>query len=111
MTHPTISQKAVEAAARACYEHEPLERDDFVEIPWDGLGQGTRYRFMHKARATVTAALAVDGLVLVPQEPTEEMLDAGACYEFQDRHIVDDGDISRDVYRAMLSAAPTGTEG
>lgn len=60
----TLSQRAVEAAARACYEHEPQSHHT-REIPWDELGQGTRDRFMHKARATITAALAVDGLCLV----------------------------------------------
>lgn len=39
------------------------------------------------------------------REPTENMLDFGACYEDQDHDIFDEGDISRDVWRAMIDAA------
>jgi hypothetical protein len=39
------------------------------------------------------------------REPTERMLDSGACYEDQDHRFIADGDISRDIWRAMVSAA------
>ena len=70
----TFTPRAIEAAAMACYEHEPLEVDDFVEIPWDGISQGTRDRFMHKARATLSAALAVDGVAMVPSTVSDDNL-------------------------------------
>lgn len=39
------------------------------------------------------------------REPTEYMLDFGACYEDQDHDIFDEGHISLEVYRAMIDAA------
>lgn len=55
------------------------------------------------ARAAVRALIAAltppEGYVLVPVEPTKEMLDAG--YGFEDGYPVDP-----DLYRAMLAARP-----
>lgn len=50
---------------------------------------------IEKARAAIEAM----------REPTEEMLDVGACYEDQDHHIFDEGHIARDVWTNMIDAA------
>ena len=99
-----FSQRAVEAAAA----HILRELDD------RGLLKGVDDDLFSEigndvAKAALTAALAVDGVALVPKEPTEDMLDFGACYEdpdglYQNHSIFKDGDISRDVYRAMVEA-------
>jgi hypothetical protein len=39
------------------------------------------------------------------REPTERMLDSGACYEDQDHRFIAEGDISRDIWRAMIDSA------
>lgn len=39
------------------------------------------------------------------REPTEHMLDYGACHEDQDHDIFDEGHISREVWQAMIDAA------
>lgn len=91
----TFTPRAIEAAAEAMRE---------------GIAQDNPLK---AARDALTAALAVDGVALVPVEPTEDMLDFGACYEdpdglYKGHPIFDEGDISRDIYRAMLAAAPEG---
>lgn len=51
---------------------------------------------------------------LVPIEPTDHMLDLGACFEDPSDYygpLMDEGDLSRDVYRAMLEAAPEPPKG
>lgn len=60
---------------------------------------------------TPTPAGDVTEWVTVPRKPTEWMLDCGACYEDPDGHykghpIWEEGDLSRDVWRAMIEAAP-----
>lgn len=45
-----------------------------------------------------------EGFVLVPVEPTEAMLDAGACHVYEPTHR---GDCEH-VWTAMLAAAPKG---
>ena len=63
--------------------------------------------------ASTVARLQQEIQRLVPEEPTEEMLDSGACYEdpdglYKGNPLYDEGDLSRDVYRAMLSSRPKG---
>lgn len=66
MTHP-LPEKAVEAGARfLCAEMS----DDFRE--------GARY-WKHVAQGFLSA-LAAEGLVVVPREPTQAMLDAIVTY-------------------------------
>lgn len=51
---------------------------------------------------------------LVPIEPTDHMLDLGACFEDPSDYygpLMDEGDLSRDVYRAMLEGAPEPPKG
>jgi hypothetical protein len=62
--------------------------------------------------AAVFAAIEAAGWQLVPKEPTEEMRDAGwdrawgiNFYE-RDGALVIETTVSRDIYRAMLAAAP-----
>jgi hypothetical protein len=59
----TDHARAIEAGARACYDHEPIERMDLTEILWDDLTDGARDRFMHKAKACIEAAIATGDLV------------------------------------------------
>ena len=113
----TFSPRAIEAAAEAM----KLGVCQYCRQPAVGAGGGVvdcncPYRVWdeptdkERAQIALTAALAVDGLALVPKEPTEDMLDFGACYEdpdglYKGHPIFDEGDISRDIYRAMLAAA------
>lgn len=127
-----LSQRAVEAALTKFNEvindpiMEPCPRcegkgyhhgfgPDGVSPDWCNDCGGSQYNIRpgeekRAMEAALTAALAVDGMALVPKEPTEDMLDFGACYEdpdglYQNHSIFKDGDISRDVYRAMVEAA------
>lgn len=57
-------------------------------------------------RSAIAAALAVDGLCLVPKEPTDKMREVGA--RMSTSCCAANGCIVGDVYRAMLAAASTG---
>lgn len=109
----TLSQRAVEAAARAIAEaRSRITGGTANPIPSD---------FIH-AEAAIEAALAVDGLCLVPKEPTEAMIEAGddlipisRCTE---TYRMSGAAYPEDIYRAMIGAAsdgedspPAGTEG
>jgi hypothetical protein len=96
----TFTQKAIEAAARALstfqFGHDEAWQDH-----------------LQMAERCLTAALAVDGVCLVPKEPTKEMICAGCNSRvdgWNDRYY--DGDERseiiewvKDDYRAMLAAA------
>jgi hypothetical protein len=92
----TFTQKAVEAAARAMWP-------DFDNMP-----AAAKAEVLAEAERCLTAALAVDGLCLVPKESTEEMREAGA--EFSAVCCAETGCIVGEVYRAMLAAANDGEE-
>lgn len=69
---------------------------------------------VEEIRSGITAALAVDGVALVPKEPTEAMIIAGCennptqWNEGTDLDFA--ADVANDVYRAMVSAASEGEE-
>jgi len=89
----------VEKIARAIYSQHGFCYDDdermFEPYPFDELDEIERSNFVSQARAVLTAL----------REPTENMIDMGACHEDQDHHIVDEGSIAQDVWRAMVDAA------
>jgi hypothetical protein len=60
-------------------------------------------RIFENVADAVLAEIAAAGMVLVPKEPTEAMLEAVTPFPGE-RHS------TRAVYRAMLSAAPSGGE-
>jgi hypothetical protein len=92
----TFSPRAIEAAA------------DFLRSSLDDdyWREGRAEEF---ANGALTAALAVDGVALVPKEPTEAMIIAGCENNpTQWNEGTDLGfaaDVANDVYRAMLAAA------
>lgn len=98
----TLSQRAVEAAARAIAETRGAI--------WTRPDHTVSATFDHDAaKAALSAALAVDGLCLVPKEPTWAMQIAG-----RDAILAEDDDLdlstddARAAYKAMLAAASTG---
>jgi hypothetical protein len=95
----TLSSRAIEAGARAMWDS--LKGDTHSGIAWDhhGMALEQRERFTRMAQACLTAALAAEGMVLVPKEPTAEMLQAGARSYYDENS----WQPSR-IYRAMLSA-------
>ena len=68
----TLSQKAVEAAVKA-YAHEYGLVLGSNGVDWDGVETGLR--------AALTAALAVDGLCLVPKEELAVVLYAASLHD------------------------------
>lgn len=96
----TPTQKAVEAAVKAM---KALE-DEATADPENIFGAD----LTSLAEAAITAyldALAVDGLCLVPKEPTVAMLAAG-----ERAWINDPLKRSSTLYRAMIAAASDGEE-
>lgn len=80
----------VARAIRRKYNIEIFDRDE--EDGWEYS--------LDQARAAIEAM----------REPTENMLDYGACYEdpqneYKHNPLYDEGDLSRDVYKAMIDAA------
>lgn len=109
----TFSQRAVEAAARAIAR-------TFCDHWFGRDGAATKHKMTRdfvngsdawkaEAQAALTVALAVDGVALVPKEPSEAMIIAGCENNpTQWDEGTDDGfaaDVANDVYRAMVSAA------
>jgi len=109
----TFSQRAVEAAAEAicCKAHKLGCAATHSGSPFTAC-QAHTYR--DDALNALTAALAVDGVALVPKEPTQAMIIAGCENNpTQWDEGTDDGfaaDVANDVYRAMLAAASEGEE-
>lgn len=78
----------VERVARALRRRWCIDAfDRESDIGWEGE--------INNARAAIAAM----------REPTEAMLDFGACHEDQDHEIFDEGHISREVWHAMIDAA------
>jgi hypothetical protein len=89
----TPTQKAVEAA---------LDAADYIPNP-------DNRKWM---RAALEAALAVDGLVLVPKEPTQAMIDAALRFDWGPGINCDEHDASPwNVYQAMIAAASAANDG
>ena len=68
----TPPQRAIEAGLSAFKVCRPVER-----IACQDLGMQQDDIIRQQLEAALTAALAVDGLCLVPKEPTQAMIDAG----------------------------------
>ena len=66
-----------------------------------GLQNTSRERDSWRNRARV----AIESMC----NPTEHMLDCGACYENQDHDIIDEGEIARDVWNSMIDASLKAT--
>lgn len=99
----TLSPRAIEAAAEALRERDMAGR---ITIPWSSIPKSQRKKWIERAETAITAyhaALAVDGLCLVPKEPTMAMLYAG-----ERAWINDPLKRSSTLYRAMIAAASTG---
>lgn len=97
----TLSQRAVEAAARAIFAargwplaiHPAFEHE---QEDWMACAEA--------ALAAYLAALAVDGMCLVPKEPTAKMLGRGAIAQFE----AEPNMKVEATWTAMLAAASTG---
>ena len=70
----TLSQRAVEAAARAAYHATPRNK------PYDVLTLHKKNLYRAEAQAALNAALAVDGLCLVPKEDLAVVLHAASLH-------------------------------
>lgn len=114
--------KKLAKAARQCVEEVDanLAKDDWpvkYRAPFAGLTQlrealpETYEEFKERTASPPAPQVQEDGWVLVPRKPTEHMLDCGACYEdpdgeYRNNPLYDEGDLARDVYRAMIDASP-----
>lgn len=88
-------EKIVEAMARGMQAECP----DYFGLTWDKTPPRAQARYERYAEAALTAHdawLGANGLAVVPVEPTEVMRLEG---------VMNFGDV-RDIYRAMLAAAP-----
>jgi hypothetical protein len=120
----TFSPRAIEAAARALYEQSSgrTDWDDAAAVDKqyaDGLELLPKGYWRDQARVALSAALAVDGLALVPVEPSAEMLCAAVPFplllvkERNDPQYTKNMEaaclveraVARQVYRTMLAAA------
>ena len=72
---------------------------------WDKASRVDRERYIERCRQSLTAAL--DGMTVVPREPTEAMIDAACCCE-RGRTVED---ALRAEYKAMISAATPQAQG
>ncbi|TXH57564.1 MAG: hypothetical protein E6Q97_04300 [Desulfurellales bacterium] len=89
----------VEAVARGLVQHD-CERPPKIAPPWSARSKAEQEIDLGYARAALSAIEAY-GYVIVPREPTSEMIDAALLsgFEGERRHLVKD-------YAAMISAAP-----
>ncbi|EKS29312.1 hypothetical protein [Afipia felis] len=90
----TLSSRAIEAGARAIVAAEYDE--EFY--PFETSSKAEQQLALKQAEAFL-AALAAEGMVLVPKDPTSAMLKAGARSYYDENS----WQPSR-IYRAMLSA-------
>jgi len=94
MTHLS---RAIEAGAKAAMAHP------------DMMTFGMAMDISAAVITAYEAHLAAEGFVVVPKEPTEDMLARGAaeCLDrlYSNVPIYDEGDLARDVYRAMIAAS------
>jgi hypothetical protein len=102
----TLSQRAIEAAA-AQADPDLWETDEFGCFV---RGKTTERNISRKVmERCITTALAVDGVALVPKEPTVAMLDAGE-ETFVSGYSGTPVSTPASVWTAMLAAANDGEE-
>lgn len=87
----------IEAMARAIYE----KRNGFGCKAWSRLPQLHHAPYKQDATAAL-AAIEAAGCVVVPREPTREMVQAGP---FRGRQNTEES-MYHGIYRAMLAASP-----
>lgn len=77
-------------------------------IEWEHASSGLRHSCLHSARA-IRASDEVTGMVLVPREATEEMIDVGAqeCAADHESYRT----MARETWEAMLAAATESDNG
>lgn len=98
-------ESMVERLAKAMAAKEGWRWDDerqMLDCAAAGLQNTSRERdtWRNRARAAIEEM----------RVPTENMLDSGACYEdpsdaYENNPIYEEGDLSRDVWTAMINAA------
>ena len=108
-----------EKVARAIYDTEGRIYSDearlFIPIPWEDADddeyQVERDSFRDKADAALSALRPgdeINGFVLVPKDPTEEMIEAGVSHRL--RTTIDGGNTwptdTATLYRTMVAAVP-----
>ena len=91
-----------ERLARALAQADGLDPDKIISYHYGDV-PAWQSRTRLKNADAVLAEIEAAGMVLVPKEPTEAMLEAVTPFPGE-RHS------TRAVYRAMLSAAPSGGE-
>lgn len=102
MSKMHLPRKAIEAGARAIDPDAWRDTDNLTPTErevWEAAKLNRQRDALECAEACLTAALAAEGVVLVPREPTQAMIDAAfkSGFEGDDDHI-------RQDYRAMISA-------
>ena len=90
------SMGMIERVAMAIYE----KRNGAGCRPWSRQPSAYKAPYLDDARAAIEEM----------RVPTENMLDSGACYEdpndaYKGNPIYEEGDLSRDVWTAMINAA------
>lgn len=101
----TLSERMVEAAARAMWES--TAPGGYATPQWERVHGSTQQRMLNHARAALTAALAVAegaGVVLAPVQPTFEQQDC-ALHDMGCPNPKMSRQQLRDFYRAMIVAA------
>lgn len=100
----------IERAARAMHAHECARAgldEDEIEVRWRGLGSLERRDYIDLAQAALAALQPAPGMVMVPVEPTEEMLAKGneaVGIFLWDNDALDNG-AAKSCYRAMIQAS------
>ena len=113
MTCPCPCRKAIERTAWPASLRRVKEIDGLPSTNMNFLGDAKRYeKIFHEAIRALPPCGRCDTHVMVPREPTKEMIDvADAVIESRDQYIADLADdihLARLVYRAMLNAAKEG---
>ncbi len=98
-----MSDKLIEAVAKAIYERKALEIGNIR--PWLSVSSVQRVISFEDARAAL-AAIEASGYRVVPKEPTDEMAEnaRNAIYKLLPSKLR-----AKAVYVAMLAAAPKVT--
>lgn len=99
-----MSDELIEAVAKALNEFEN-QRVPHMAKPWSLLTVPVRDVVLAEARAALSAIEAA-GFVVVPKEPTDEMVDG--ALGFMDYHAPGQAEI---IYGTMLSLRPKITGG
>ena len=100
-----FARAVADAAVQAARERQEQREHDLVDRRCESCGYMTYHReHMGCIRATPPASPVPEGYVLVPVEPTPEMVQAG--YDASWDGDVTDEQMFAAVYRAMLAEAP-----